>query len=328
MGKGVHLRTATPADWPAIERSFGHCTLEHRAPAVWRWRYACDGDGQGPWRASVAVADDGEVAGFVGGLARRVQVGGMAWPVLCVRDAFMHPNAEATEAAGDDVVAQMARQFDQLCAADFAATAFFGSAGGLAQVWCTQGPVVAVPMQDLILRVDPAAAALGVACILVPTRFDEADWDTLAAARTPHRAAGLVADRSYLAWRIDPRQGRPVEAFAMRSIVAEAPLGYVVLHALSDTDLRIVELVLPRDAVSAVHALAQLTAWAAQRGVRTLSCRVALGAPEHSLLRAQAWEPEAEPQQRIGAWRVHPGAALHPAATASLAQLALDSDLS
>src|SRR5512140_4102 len=85
----LQIRRAEKSDRPALFRLFGEVFGSPPTPAEWEWKY----DRNPSVAASVAVFDDGEALGYVGGFATRFVGGGAALPGTSGVDVMTAPAA-------------------------------------------------------------------------------------------------------------------------------------------------------------------------------------------------------------------------------------------
>jgi hypothetical protein len=291
-------RAMTEADWPAVQTGFMHSFLDHRASAIWAWRYQQHLSNHSGWQAAISQVNDGTVAAFVGASVHRCWMQGQQWPLLLVRDHYSHPfwrGRIGTARQGPLVLA--AKMFHAI--ADTNAVALAVGIGldrttrlehlfGLCSLY--QGG----SWWQLTL---PATHKpdYGYAVQVVHTDFSEPVWDSFWAERRQGIKAALVRDQAFLAWRFDDRQGRCYWRFALWSVLSAVPVGFVVFTPTAAGQAVLVDIMLPEQPQAVRDAWNQITQWLQQRGISQVSTFLGKACPAYPWLGRLGFVPTKPP---------------------------------
>ncbi len=287
-------RAMTAADWPAVQAGFMHSFLDHRAPAIWAWRYQQHLPGHSGWQAAISQASDGAVAAFVGASVHRCWIQGQELPLLLARDHYSHPFWRGRVGTARQGPLMLAEQIFHT-AADANAVALAVGIGlerrarlehllGLCSLY--QGG----RWWQLTLPVGHQPE-YGHAVQVVRTDFVEAGWNDFWVERRQGIKAALVRDQAFLAWRFDDRQGRCYWRFALWSVLSDAPVGFVVLTPTAAGQAILVDIMLPEQPQAIRDAWNQITQWLQARGISQVTTFLGKACPAYSWLARWGFVP-------------------------------------
>lgn len=296
---------ADAAVWAAIEAGFAHSFKDCRPPEVWAWRYqrptpgaAAAGPG-GPedpgCLGCLGVALYAEPAGpdtlaaFIGASVHRGWCAAGPARFLLARDHFSAPQLRGPALSRRGAMAAAEAAFHGDCVANDAGWLFGVAVERWARLSALQGKTrISTGGQWYRSQLRPGQAAASL-CVVRQADFKDPAWDHFWQQRQTRVACSVVRDASFLAWRFDARQGRDYWCLALHSLLAEAPLGFLVLttaapHQADPGVAVLVDLALPENPQLAVHAWGQAQAWLLAHGISRVDTLAAAALPERRLL--------------------------------------------
>ncbi|MDD2610183.1 MAG: hypothetical protein PHX60_10935 [Giesbergeria sp.] len=287
-------RAMTEADWPAVQAGFMHSFLDHRAPAIWAWRYQLHLPGQSGWIAAISQANDGTLAAFVGASVHRCWIHGQELPLLLVRDHYSHPLWRGrVGAARQGPLVMAAKTFHAMADANAVALAVGIGLDRTTRLEHLLGLCSLYQNGSWWQLTLPAAHKpnYGHAVQVLATDFSEPIWNDFWAERRQGLKAALVRDQAFLAWRFADRQGRCYWRFALWSVLSAVPVGFVVLTPTDAGQAVLVDIMLPEQPQAVRDAWNPIVQWLQARGISQVRTFLGKACPAYAWLARWGFVP-------------------------------------
>lgn len=193
-------RSARAGDEDAIIDLFHRCFHPERKLEGWRWRYREAPPGPGP--ISLAVDDDGGLAGHYGGYPVQLRADGRAWAALHVGDTMTAPEHRDVGRGGSTLLARTVRHFFTH-ARDGRYGLFYGFNTGPIQRFC-EWFIGGSRLSEVVLRRRSAEARPVLETsryrVRAPDRIG-GSFDRFFERAAPHYGLLVARDRAHLQWR-------------------------------------------------------------------------------------------------------------------------------